>query len=126
MVLVIDKSGSMDDRDWWLDEDYKMANAITAAKKFVDNLLISGSSTRIAAVSFSDSASTVSDFKGPSDKDALKNAIDRIKADGGTNIQAGLKNARELLQNSTAQNKIIVVLSDGEPTYSYKGTSATS
>ncbi|MBQ4898851.1 MucBP domain-containing protein, partial [Paenibacillus sp. Marseille-P2973] len=126
VVLVIDKSGSMDDRDWWWETDYKLADARTAAKKFVDNLLLNGSSTRIAVVSFNKSATNVSDFKGPSQKDALKTSIDNISASGGTNIQAGLKNARDLLANSSAQNKVIVVLSDGEPTYSFKGTQAKS
>ncbi|MCM3702257.1 VWA domain-containing protein, partial [Paenibacillus macerans] len=126
VVLVIDKSGSMVNTTWPWETNKKMANAKTAAKKFVDNLLLTESSTRIAVVSFNESATLVSDFKGPAQKEALKNAIDGINAKGGTNIQAGVKNARELLSSSSAQNKFIVVLSDGEPTYSFKGTEATS
>ncbi|MGG6314288.1 S-layer homology domain-containing protein [Paenibacillus macerans] len=128
VVLVIDKSGSMDNGywDWWTYVDGRIEKAKKAANKFVDNLLLSQSSTRIAVVSFSDSATEVSGFKGPDQKEALKNAIDGVKANGGTNIQAGLKSARDLLSNSSAQNKIIVVLSDGEPTYSFKGTQAAS
>ncbi|WP_435921354.1 MucBP domain-containing protein [Paenibacillus sp. DYY-L-2] len=126
VVLVIDKSGSMDNRDGYWDKDYRLANAKTAAKKFVDNLLLPESSNKIAVVAFNKTSSLVSDFKGATQKESLKSAIDGINAEGGTNIQAGLKQARELLAGSSAQNKIIVVLSDGEPTYSYKGTEASS
>ncbi|MBU5672042.1 S-layer homology domain-containing protein [Paenibacillus brevis] len=124
VVLVIDKSGSMDNGTWWTDG--KIEKAKEAAKKFVDNLLLSGSDNQVAVVAFNNQASLVSGFKGPAQKTALKNAIDGISATSGTNIQAGIKNARDLLGSSSAQNKIIVVLSDGEPTYSFKGTQATS
>ncbi|GIO36339.1 hypothetical protein J41TS12_12000 [Paenibacillus antibioticophila] len=116
VVLVIDKSGSM--------QGNKLINAKNAAKKFVDDLLLPNSPNRIAVVAFSNSASNVSGFRDISGKTSLKSGIDSITASGGTHIQAGLKNARELLGNSTADNKVIVVLSDGEPTYSYQGTEA--
>ncbi|WP_230193123.1 MucBP domain-containing protein, partial [Paenibacillus sp. CECT 9249] len=122
VVLVIDKSGSMTKSP----NQSRLPKAKEAAKKFVDNLLIPGSETRIAVVSFSDSASTVSDFSGVNQKASLKTAIERITASGGTNIQAGLYKARTLLDGSSAQNKVIVLLSDGEPTYSYKAIAAES
>lgn len=123
IVLVIDKSGSMDQRSGWFTPS-KMDNAKDAAKKFVDNLLLPNSSTQIAVVSFNKSSTLVSGFKGAGNKNALKNAIEGIEPTGGTNIQAGLKKASDLLANSIAQNKIIVLLSDGEPTFSFKGTHA--
>ncbi|MDQ0091070.1 hypothetical protein J2T12_004496, partial [Paenibacillus anaericanus] len=118
VVLVMDRSGSMDGS--------RMTKAKEAAKKFVDNLLIKDSKTRIAVVSFSKGVTTESDFKGTEGKESLKTKIDGISADGGTNIQAGLNRARTLLNGSQAQNKVIVLLSDGEPTYSYKAGKATA
>ncbi|MCY9722396.1 vWA domain-containing protein, partial [Paenibacillus apiarius] len=119
VVLVIDKSGSMNDKQ-------RMAKAIDAANRFVDNLLVKDSTTRIAVVTFNKNYQEVSGFKGIEQKDALKQAIQGIRADGGTNIQAGLLRARTLLESSNAQNKVVVLLSDGEPTYSYKASTAAN
>ena len=47
-----------------------------------------------------------------------------MQANGGTNIQAGLRKAAGMLTDSSRE-QFIIVLSDGEPTYSYKGTEAT-
>ena len=40
-----------------------------------------------------------------------------VRNDTGTNYAAGLRLAREVLQTSPHQNKIVIFLSDGEPTY---------
>ncbi|MFD2114528.1 vWA domain-containing protein, partial [Paenibacillus yanchengensis] len=117
VVLVLDRSGSM--------KGNPLKSMKSAANKFIDNLLIPQSNVKIALVSFSDSASSISGgFKDVSQKQSLKNTVDGISASGGTNIQAGIKQAQDLLSGSSANNKIMVVLSDGEPTYSYKGTAA--
>lgn len=118
VVLVIDSSGSM------ADGSTKLAKAKEAANQFVDHLLLDDSANRIALVAFNKTANKVSDFIGPSQKSTLKDNINSITSKDGTNIQAGLKEARLLLNNSKAQNKYIVLLSDGEPTYSLKGTDA--
>ncbi|MEK4513369.1 MucBP domain-containing protein [Paenibacillus sp. FSL K6-2524] len=118
VVLVMDRSGSMDGS--------RMTKAKEAAKKFVDNLLIKDSKTRIAFVSFGEGVTTESDFQGTAGKESLKTKINGISASGGTNIQAGINRARTLLNGSQAQNKVIVLLSDGEPTYSYKAGKATA
>lgn len=49
----------------------------------------------------------------------LKETIDGLSVNGGTNTQAGIYEAEKLLATSDSANKIIVLLSDGEPTYSY-------
>ncbi|MDQ0363326.1 putative RNA methylase [Breznakia pachnodae] len=51
--------------------------------------------------------------------------MNQITASDGTNIQAGIKTAQSLLDAETAENEIIVLLSDGEPTYSYRVNQAT-
>lgn len=118
VVLVLDSSGSM--------SGIRIAKLKTAAKQFVDNLLPNAQSTvRIALVSFASTAIKESDFRGYSGRTSLKNQIDSLSAGGGTNIQAGLRQAAALLNNSTADRKTIVVLSDGEPTYSYRANRAT-
>ncbi|KHF34788.1 von Willebrand factor type A domain protein [Paenibacillus sp. P1XP2] len=120
VVLVIDRSGSM-------DQSKRMTNAKTAANKFVDNLLIKDSTTRIAVVTFDKTASEKSSFAGYGQKDSLKKVIDAITVSNeGTNIQAGLNKARGMLAGSQAQNKVIVLLSDGAPTYSYKASHAAA
>lgn len=109
VVLVIDTSGSMDDHG-------RMEAAKDAANAFVDKLLPSDN-TRIGVVSFADNANVVQAL--PNDPAGLEDKIDRLPAVGGTFTQAGVRQAREMLKNSYADNKHIVLLSDGEPTFSY-------
>lgn len=120
IVLVIDRSGSMGDNN-------KMTEAKVAAKSFVNTILADpeDTNTRIAIVSFSsnnDGANALeinSGFTGAEDKQSLLDAIDSLRARGGTFIQAGLKQANEMLNASTADYKNIVLLGDGAATFSY-------
>lgn len=45
------------------------------------------------------------------------NAINGLSANGGTFTQGGVHKARELLEGGGNENKYIVLLSDGEPTF---------
>lgn len=117
VVLVIDRSGSMDDGG-------KMSDAKDAAEDFADALLKEGNGVRMGVVSYADNASR--DQELTSDAGGVKDAINRIEAYGGTNIQAGIHAARQMLENSDAEKKVIVVLSDGEPTYSYNVSTAAA
>lgn len=110
IVLVIDTSGSMNDYG-------RMAAAKAAANKFVDELLPSDN-TRIGVVSFASEARTRQALTNNATN--LHAAINALSATGGTHTQAGVKQAQALLANSDADNKHIVLLSDGEPTYSYQ------
>lgn len=118
VVLVVDRSGSM-------NSDNRMDNAKTAAKSFVDKLLDGGNGkVRIGLVSYAgrsavDSAKPdLTTTKLQSDKNNLKKTIDSYNGDGGTFTQAALREADKLFDNSNSK-KIIVLISDGEPTYSY-------
>lgn len=120
VVLVIDCSGSM-------DEGSKLTNTRAAAKAFGDKLLTEGSTTRIAIVTYADTAAKYNDgrFYTASELNAFENAIDvATYANGGTNQQAGIHAAQELLSSdaSTGKLKNMVILSDGAPTYSYRLT----
>lgn len=124
VVLVIDCSGSM--------EGSKLTNTRKAAKAFGDKLLTENSTTRIAIVTFIDTATAYNSghFYTASELDDFKAAVDDATyANGGTNQQAGIHVAQQLLASasSTGKQKNIAILSDGEPTYSYPfvGGSAT-
>ena len=117
VVLVIDCSGSM--------EGTKLTNTRKAAKAFGDKLLTENSSTRIAIVTFIDEATAHNNghFYTASELSAFETAVDEATyANGGTNQQAGIHKAQELLAASTGRQKNIVILSDGEATYCYNVT----
>lgn len=132
VVLVIDNSNSMYYANGTnIDDGYadasnapRMKNTIAAANAFVDQLLTQGSQTRIALVVYGTDVQQFTDFYSVENKNELKNAISEISQDpdtdsGGTNQQAGLHKARELLATSSGKMKNIVILSDGEATYSH-------
>lgn len=115
VVLVIDCSGSM--------KGDKLANTRIAAKAFGQKLLTEGSTTRIAIVTFADTAAAHNNghFYDATELSAFEAAVDAAtSANGGTNQQAGIHKAQELLNTSSAGLKNIVILSDGEATYSYR------
>lgn len=114
IVLVIDRSGSMRDYS-------RMTSAKNAAKSFIDQLLVNNSNNnvRIGIVSFASDVRSDSGLLGKTDARTLKSRIDNLRANGGTLTQGGLHAAREMLAGSTADYQHIVLLSDGEPTYSY-------
>ncbi|MDO4773491.1 MAG: vWA domain-containing protein, partial [Bacillota bacterium] len=124
VVLVVDRSSSM-------NEDFetggvtsdpsrrKLHKAKEAAKSFVENLIqvSDQGSLRIALVSYSDNARINQTLTN--NKESLIRSIDSLSARGATHTQAGIKWARDLLKGSVAERQIIVLLSDGEPTYAY-------
>lgn len=103
IVLVLDKSSSMSGEP--LKETKK------AAVKFVSAIL--DQEANIGIVAYEEEAETVSDFT--KDESLLEGNIEDISATGGTNIEDGLKKANRMLQDSQAEKKIIVLMSDGEP-----------
>ena len=126
VVLVIDNSNSMYD-------DGRMTKTKTAAIAFANELLTEGSSTRIALVVY---ATNVRSFTGFYDYNTKAELITKINAiskeannnNGGTNQQAGIHKAQELLASaaSTGKNKSMVILSDGEATYSHPFTATAT
>ena len=123
VVLVVDRSNSM-------NKNNRMENAKNAATAFVNNLLKNngGDNVRVGLVSYAGNKSDVNsdpvlDFeKLQKNKQNLINVISKYTAYGnglgGTFTQAGLRKANDLFDNNT-NKKIIVLISDGEPTYAY-------
>ena len=120
VVLVLDRSTSMDGTS--------MKNTKKAANDLV-NLLITDKTkdnTRVAIVTYgSNLLTSYTSNSLTNNATALKNTINSIPNsmdDQGTNVHAGLIKAEELLKNSGDDTqKIVILLSDGEPTF-YIGT----
>ena len=113
IVLVLDTSGSMGN---------SIGSMKAAAKTFIDTVLTENSTNKVAIVSFASTASQKQGLTAYSAENlGLKNIVDNLKASGGTNTQAGIYQAEQILAgpDSTASNKMIVLLSDGEPTFNY-------
>ncbi len=103
IVLVLDTSGSMSGTP--LDETKK------ASTKFVDTILEEDAS--IGIVNYDNDAEMKSDFSNS--KNSLDRIINDLDTGGGTDIESGLRTADQMLDNSSAEKKIIVLMSDGEP-----------
>ena len=103
IILVLDRSGSM--------SGTPLTETKTAATKFVENIL--GEKASIGIVTYESGADIIS---YTTDNDyALINSINGIATTGGTNAEAGLKLASDMLSDSKADKKIIVMMSDGVP-----------
>lgn len=142
VVLIVDSSGSM--------ENY---NKMTAAKNAANNLIDSfknsaKSGDKFGLIDFdsyvndgskyyrkSDSSyfgpysTTVTstnnllDLTNNSNVNTLKNLVNSMVAQGGTNMEAALNKANTLLGSSPAGNeKYVIMITDGMPTYYIDGT----
>ena len=138
VVLVIDNSNSMytkqydsytDDYYYVEDSSCRMHATKLAAKAFAEKLLDGESETRIALSVYGTDSRWTTEFYNKDSKASLISKIESIapetdSANGGTNQQAGIHVAQQLLASaaSTGKQKNIVILSDGQPTYSYRLT----
>ena len=103
IVLVLDTSGSM--------AGTPLEETKNASVNFVDTILEENAS--IGVVNYDDESNIASDFSNS--KSALDSVINDLGVGGSTNIESGLRTADQMLQQSTAEKKIIVLMSDGEP-----------
>lgn len=85
--------------------------AKAAAKTTVKQLLDSGVTVKL--VTFSTRASEAQTLTSSN----YASVIDGLKADGGTNWEAGLTNAEAALTKDGKTNKNVIFMSDGDPTY---------
>lgn len=139
VLLIIDRSGSMDEE---IRNGYKWQSKMTVLKNVVSGTnglteaILGTRSTldaRMAVVSYSGNKSdgTYNDAwteqAWTDSKATIDNSVKSISAYGGTNWEAGLRTGAELLGKcrSDAQ-KIVVFLSDGEPTFYYNSRGDTA
>lgn len=103
IVLVLDASGSMSGEP--------LQQTKIAANDFIEAVV--REEAAVGVVAYDDTAWKVSGFTTSSYQ--LANAVNNIHDGGGTNMEAGLLAAEEMLQDSPAKKRIIVLMSDGCP-----------
>ncbi|EMF0368393.1 VWA domain-containing protein, partial [Enterococcus faecium] len=119
LVLVVDWSGSMNDND-------RIGEVKIGVDRFVDTLADSGITDKINmgyvgyssdGYSYSNGAVQMGSF------DSVKNQVKSITpswTNGGTFTQKALRDAGNMLSVPNGHKKVIVLLTDGVPTFSYK------
>jgi uncharacterized protein YegL len=105
LVLVLDASGSVDDADFRLTQQF--------GKDLMANFIIGDKFTKMSIIHFSSSAEKIIGLSGDATSIAL--ACDTARRSGGTDIALGISTAdSELTSNGRADvNKIILLVSDG-------------
>ena len=149
-MLVMDVSGSMDfcaecgaDKEHYKGCTYKgdvkssqsrLTSAKAAANSFLDSYSgtasESGNGRYVAIVTFESTSSIAcgwTDVSTSSGLTKVKNVISGLKADGGTNLDAGLQSAAALLGSDAVNgvtSKNVIALTDGQPTFYGNGVRA--
>lgn len=121
VVLVIDTSGSM--------EGQKMENAKSAARSFVEGFsskVEKGTKRYVSVVQFASDAMCIKDWTDittANGKNDIIKKINKLNANGGTNMEGGLQLAYNLIKYGKENvlegidNINVVFLTDGEPTF---------
>lgn len=119
LVLVVDWSGSMNDND-------RIGEVKIGVDRFVDTLADSGITDKInmGYVGYSSEGHNYSNGTVQMGSfDSVKNQVKSITpswTNGGTFTQKGLRDAGDMLFVPNGHKKVIVLLTDGVPTFSYK------
>jgi len=108
LVLVLDTSGSM--------SDIKMSQAKQAVRKCLGSL---DSKDRFALIAFSTGVNPYSDKLEEASSDQIEKAtnwVDKLRAGGGTAIQAALDAALDLRSKDSSRSFNVTFFTDGQPT----------
>jgi Ca-activated chloride channel family protein len=103
MVLVIDKSGSM--------SGAPIALARQAAKAAVELL---GPRDSIGVVGFDGQPYVICEMRSAAESDAVNASIDSLQAGGGTYMFPAMVSGKDMLENTSAKIRHMIVLSDGQ------------
>ncbi len=102
MILVIDKSGSMD------GDRIEMAKS--AARSAVELL---GRRDQAAVLAFDGDTYVISEMQPASNALKISDEISRIEAGGGTNMYPAMEMSFEMLMTTSAKLKHVILLTDG-------------
>jgi Ca-activated chloride channel family protein len=103
LVLVLDRSGSMSN------------NRLELAKKAAtETVAILDKRDTVAIVGFDSGAQKLIGLTPATNKGYFQKALRSMRADGGTNIGAGLKLALDMLDGVEAQIKHVILMTDGQ------------
>ena len=102
MVLVIDRSGSMD------GDPLEMAKS--AARSAVELL---GHRDQVAVLAFDDQTYVISEMQSASNKGRISDEIARLESGGGTNMYPAMEMSFEILNSTSAKLKHVIMLTDG-------------
>lgn len=134
IVLVLDVSGSMDDKVNGTEKIVALQNAVNSFIDTVaDKCKDSEEKSNIAIVKFSgnktdkvgndtygggwNNSQTVKELTSVEQKDALKQAVNGLTARGATCADYGMELARDILLKDTSDNpKVVIMFTDGTPT----------
>jgi Ca-activated chloride channel homolog len=111
LEMVLDRSGSMSET---IDGVEKMA--LVRAATHSATAFVAKHHDQFGAIAFDVEPHTVftlTRLNSPADAAAVNRAIDRIRAEGGTNIYKALAAGAKEIETSTEQNRHMVLLSDG-------------
>ena len=118
IVFIVDRSGSM-------STDNKMEQTKEAFHLIVEQL--SNETDRFNIISFSSGYELWKDELQVPDETTVQEAddwIDELSATGGTNIIEALEKGLDILNENISRMKIIVFLTDGDPTAGYVQSTA--
>lgn len=102
MILVIDKSGSM--------QGLPIQLARQAAKAAVELL---SARDLIGVIGFDGAPQIISELRSAAEADAVQDAIDSLQAGGGTYMYPAMVEAKSMLETAPAKIRHMILLSDG-------------
>lgn len=102
MVLVLDRSGSMDGE--------KLEMARTAARSAVELL---GERDQAAVLAFDDQTWVISEMQPAGNRGQISDQISRLQPGGGTSMYPAMELAAEMLNAASARLKHVILLTDG-------------